>query len=317
MLMRLACLLLLALLASGQPLAQSAFDAIDPDDPNPFSDAALVSEASGVAPGETVEVALVITQDPGWHSYWLNGGDAGAPTTIEWRLPEGVTAGPLRFPVPRDHRAGGPGVVRLRGRGRAADDVHDPRGRRQRPARGWRAPPSGSSAPRSASPPRPRSRSRSTSARAWLDASGASRIARAKGLLPADVRGWSVEAIPSEGGFQLRAVPSPGWRGSLDGAYFFPEASGVIDYAAPQPVSRDGEAWVLDLDGSGIAETPAALDGILVAPAGETFDGTHRALAVSAPVPQMMASGASGARRRWPRCGSRCCSRWAAASCST
>jgi len=39
--------------------------------------------------------------DPGWHVYWKNPGDAGLPTRVNFTLPDGFTAGPLRFPTPR------------------------------------------------------------------------------------------------------------------------------------------------------------------------------------------------------------------------
>ena len=37
---------------------------------------------------------------PGWHGYWLNPGDAGLPMDVQWQLPKGFSAGPLRYPVP-------------------------------------------------------------------------------------------------------------------------------------------------------------------------------------------------------------------------
>jgi DsbC/DsbD-like thiol-disulfide interchange protein/cytochrome c biogenesis protein CcdA len=37
---------------------------------------------------------------PGWHGYWLNPGDAGLPMEVKWQLPDGFSAGPLRYPVP-------------------------------------------------------------------------------------------------------------------------------------------------------------------------------------------------------------------------
>src|SRR5213083_1373041 len=40
---------------------------------------------------------------PGWHTYWQNGGDSGAPTTIDWTLPKGVTAGAIQWPVPEKY----------------------------------------------------------------------------------------------------------------------------------------------------------------------------------------------------------------------
>ena len=36
----------------------------------------------------------------GWHTYWEYSGDAGLPTTIQWQLPQGFTAGPIEWPVP-------------------------------------------------------------------------------------------------------------------------------------------------------------------------------------------------------------------------
>jgi thiol:disulfide interchange protein len=39
--------------------------------------------------------------DPGWHTYWRNSGQSGLPTTIEWQLPPGVSAGPIEWPLPK------------------------------------------------------------------------------------------------------------------------------------------------------------------------------------------------------------------------
>jgi thiol:disulfide interchange protein DsbD len=42
----------------------------------------------------------------GWHTYWKNPGDAGLPLRIQWRLPEGFSAGPIQWPVPERIPAG-------------------------------------------------------------------------------------------------------------------------------------------------------------------------------------------------------------------
>lgn len=62
--------------------------------------ASLEAETSTPAPGDIVTVAIVMDPKPGWHDYWLNPGDAGTPLELEWKLPAGVTAGPIRAPVP-------------------------------------------------------------------------------------------------------------------------------------------------------------------------------------------------------------------------
>jgi len=63
--------------------------------------ARLVAEDKAVAPGATVTVALEEKIAPGWHTYWKNPGDAGAPTEIQWTLPPGWKAGPIQWPRPK------------------------------------------------------------------------------------------------------------------------------------------------------------------------------------------------------------------------
>ena len=60
----------------------------------------LVAEGP-VAPGGEVWIALEEIIRPNWHTYWVNPGDAGNPTTIEWVLPEGWSAGEIQWPTPK------------------------------------------------------------------------------------------------------------------------------------------------------------------------------------------------------------------------
>src|SRR5271167_1079260 len=62
--------------------------------------AELVSLAPSIAPGGTLQVGLVLTLEQHWHVYWINAGDSGEPPKITWTLPEGITAGPMLFPIP-------------------------------------------------------------------------------------------------------------------------------------------------------------------------------------------------------------------------
>lgn len=82
----------------------------------------LIAEVAAIAPGEPFEAGLRIRHESGYHSYWRSPGEVGFPTSIEWSLPEGFEAGPLRWPVPeRVDMAGHPahgyhGEVILRAR---------------------------------------------------------------------------------------------------------------------------------------------------------------------------------------------------------
>jgi DsbC/DsbD-like thiol-disulfide interchange protein/cytochrome c biogenesis protein CcdA len=66
----------------------------------------LLAEGPAPAGGE-VELAIHMRPEPGWHGYWLNPGDAGLPMDVQWQLPKGYAAGPLRYPVPTRLTVGG------------------------------------------------------------------------------------------------------------------------------------------------------------------------------------------------------------------
>ena len=78
-----------------------AVPALAQPEPGPKVHARLVAEDRGVAPGGTVTVALEEKIAAGWHTYWKNPGDAGAPTEIEWTLPAGWKAGAIQWPRPK------------------------------------------------------------------------------------------------------------------------------------------------------------------------------------------------------------------------
>src|SRR5690349_9081421 len=63
--------------------------------------AELVSQSAGVAPGQTVWLAVRQKIQKGWHTYWRNPGDAGEPMRLGWTLPAGWRAGDIVWPAPR------------------------------------------------------------------------------------------------------------------------------------------------------------------------------------------------------------------------
>jgi len=61
---------------------------------------ALMADQAAVAPGGTVMLGLRLRLAPGWHTYWMHAGDAGAPPEIVPDLPAGAVAGPIAWPAP-------------------------------------------------------------------------------------------------------------------------------------------------------------------------------------------------------------------------
>ncbi|MDO8770820.1 MAG: protein-disulfide reductase DsbD family protein [Burkholderiaceae bacterium] len=66
----------------------------------------LAYAPEGVEPGKPVWVGLQLAHQPDWHSYWKNSGDSGLPTKLEWKLPAGVLAGEIAWPMPRKYPIG-------------------------------------------------------------------------------------------------------------------------------------------------------------------------------------------------------------------
>lgn len=79
--------------------AADAQAAESPPSTTDLTEARLITEGTAV-PGGTVWAALLLDHAPKWHSYWRNPGDSGLPTTIEWTLPQGWSAGEIVWPAP-------------------------------------------------------------------------------------------------------------------------------------------------------------------------------------------------------------------------
>jgi len=74
--------------------------------PVPHARVSLVAESLAVTRGQILHVALRQEIQPGWHSYWVNPGDSGLATAIDWKLPPGFAADPIGWPIPERFRAG-------------------------------------------------------------------------------------------------------------------------------------------------------------------------------------------------------------------
>jgi thiol:disulfide interchange protein len=82
------CALLLPSVAAAQPVNTGHLTA------------ELVASAQGIAPGQTIHVALRQQIQKGWHTYWRNAGDSGEATKLTWTLPPGWAASDFTWPTP-------------------------------------------------------------------------------------------------------------------------------------------------------------------------------------------------------------------------
>jgi thiol:disulfide interchange protein/DsbC/DsbD-like thiol-disulfide interchange protein len=218
----------------------------------------LLPEGRQVAAGQKVELAFVMQPRPGWHGYWQNPGDAGAPARVEWRLPAGVAAAPLRYPVPETLIISGLMNYVYEHDYALLTGLDIPRGL-----------PPGTRLPVTARldylactdricVPESATVSTELEVAAAAGAENRAAIDLHRQALP--------RALDRPGRFEwadgrLRlAVPVPNAL-SIEDPYFFPISDGVIDYAAPQLVSRNGD-WIV-VEAKAGRSRPAALEGVL------------------------------------------------------
>ena len=92
-----------ALAAGAAPAVTSAASPLGAQS-NERIEAELVPMTQWVTPGSTALIAVRQKIAPGWHTYWRNPGDSGGPTTLDWTLPSGVSAGDILWPLPERQR---------------------------------------------------------------------------------------------------------------------------------------------------------------------------------------------------------------------
>jgi len=69
--------------------------------------ASLLSDTYSVNASEDIKLQVLLDTPEGWHTYYKEPGDAGLPTRLEWKLPEGFSAGEIEWPTPSKFSEGG------------------------------------------------------------------------------------------------------------------------------------------------------------------------------------------------------------------
>ena len=277
------CLLLLALSA----VSVSAQDYTD-EEISALSSVELISEQSSIQPGTPFTLGLKMAMKPEWHSYWRNSGDSGEPTEIDWTLPDGFSADEIQWPYP--HAIDAPPLrsygysdeVILLTEIQPASDISPGSIVEIEALAYWLI---------CAEVCIPVEEEVSIS----LHVSGddpqptehQSAFAAARADHPVDLKDWSYQATSNLGSYVLVATPPDIDAIDYEGAYFFVGTHSTLDHAAAQPITRDGDSFLIALQQSEYAQgTTEQLQGVLVAGDDKTWDdaGNVRALVVSADV---------------------------------
>jgi len=97
-----------------------------PADESPHVTIEALVDHADVGPGETFQVAVVQHIKPGWHTYWINPGDAGQATKLNWSLPAGYRIDDVQWPVAEVFRSGPIVSYGYEGTVALLQDVHTP-----------------------------------------------------------------------------------------------------------------------------------------------------------------------------------------------
>lgn len=270
--------------------------------------AELIAESAGIQPGKPFTVALRLSIDPGWHTYWINPGDAGLPTKVQWTLPPGFKAGEIQYPYPHKFVID-LGGFKQSGLGYEGETVH---------LIEMEVP----------TDVVPGSMVTITGKVDWLmcddkqcvpggvtislslpvatePASSDTRVtdvfAKARETQPIEAKGWSVRVVPrgeKDLTFEI-STPSGTAIPDLGSLSFFPESPNLIDLAATQRFRSEGGKIVLDIPKAAYSgkEIPSPFHALLTSEAGFADFGGKKAIRIGdtpAPIAAPTAAAAPG-----------------------
>ena len=236
--------------------------------------ARLVSSQASVAPGQRFTVALEQDIKSHWHTYWINPGDSGQATSIEWT---GAEAGPIQWPTPAVQPIGP--LVNYGYEGRPALLVE-------------------LTVPADA---KPGGRFQPGAEVRWLVCKDVCipeqvtlgldlpvAVEAKAGPDAAQIEEWR-GAIPKPAPFALQIKAAPqgvqlsGPTAGVTKAYFFADTWGAVTHSAPQALKAGGDGWTLDVPaGEDPVKAGKPLSGVISL---ITASGPQ-AWVVSAPMPE-------------------------------
>jgi thiol:disulfide interchange protein/DsbC/DsbD-like thiol-disulfide interchange protein len=219
----------------------------------------LLAETQAPAPGQTFTIAIRMRPDEGWHGYWLNPGEAGIADRFEWDLPDGVTIGELRYPVPE--RLMISGIMNYIYHGEyalLADVMLDDE-----------------IAPGTALPFRAQGQWLACTDEICVPEGGSLAIDLVAGSGPAsdiaafdEYRSYLPRPLGNEATFEVvgetlrLAIPFPE-NAAVSAPYFFSQTDRVLDYSAEQRISRNGDTLVVEVPADSDAGAARRIEGLL------------------------------------------------------
>ncbi|AOH86729.1 thiol:disulfide interchange protein [Sphingomonas panacis] len=203
----------------------------------------LVAESTTPTGGSTVTLALDTRPEPGWHGYWQNPGDAGFPAKLDWSLPKGATADAPVYPVPERLLVAGLMNYVFEKPYAPLVTLHVPAGLAAGTALPVKLHMSYLVCTQTVCVPESADLAIDlTVGTGAVTAETRARFDAWRRAIPKPI--GSAATFQSANGALRIAVPYPAGAPLAD-AYFYPLSTGLVDYAAAQTITRDGDRIVI------------------------------------------------------------------------
>lgn len=243
--------------------------------------AELFAEEESIQPGRPFWVGVELNMAEGWDTYWLNPGDSGFPTQVEWQLPEGFQASNLYWPYPKKFTNdslvafGYTDTVLLLSKITPPQNLPADQRIEIGAQVSWLAckdscVPGGAhlSLPIDVSDASP-----------TLRADKAQLFDQARKALPQLLEQGDLTVQAQKEEIVLNFKPKPGSFGEIEELLFIPEEGEVVNYAAPQNWQKSGEEITLNVKRAHPDnQIPAHVKGVLIV--SEKEGGAKRAIQV-------------------------------------
>jgi thiol:disulfide interchange protein/DsbC/DsbD-like thiol-disulfide interchange protein len=263
--------LILLLLGLGILVSPALASAAAPRDPRVHVE--LVSEVASIRPGEPFWIALRQRIAPDWHTFWVNPGDSGEPTRLDWTLAPGVSADAISWPPPQRIPVGPAMSYGYTEEVLLPIRMVPPADLRPGDTLALRAQASWLVCEKECIPEEapvaltlPVAAGRPAADPRWSDA-----IARARASLPRPSP-WPVAVVAADESVTVNVAAAGLARERIEEAWFYPLAWGLIEYAAPQALTVSAEGLALRVARGPLREAVARpVEGVLVVT--ERLDG--------------------------------------------
>lgn len=248
--------------------------------------ATLLAEEESVKAGRSFWVGVELKMASGWDTYWMNPGDSGFATQINWTLPEGFHAGPLLWPYPQKFTNdsfvafGYTGTVLLLTEITPPEKLPSDQKFTIQADVNWLACKDACipgeqrvtvTLPVSDSTPS-------------LNSQSTHLFVQAKESLPHPLKSnegkLTVQELTDK--IVLDFIPQPGSLGEIESLLFIPEEGEIVDYSAPQDIQRLNNGVILNVKKAHPETALSQVKGVLIV--SEKGSDIKRAIQVDSPV---------------------------------